>query len=486
MRGDNLEDQIHSLRRLIERQSLRLEEKLTSLEDEVKEIKNRSPSGGGQANQGFIGDVYQQKGDINMEYLTDLEAKKASTEEDSVIESHKDFAEGLTIHGLSRIAAGGTAAKVLWTILVIASFIIAVLISKEHWSAFLEHDSRTSTKIVSQSKVPIPAITICDHTAIANERRRFSGEPPPVKRPTLVDFSIVDCARNLTACGYNGTTFVRVQNISANYARASPQNHLVKFDETTDCFTITGEVLEMPSDVLSYQAAADRRLSSNEWTELYVNSVDETFFESSEAVYWASEGFYYVNIEKKIITRLGLPFTECVDGSGPYSLNKFKGNYSVMKCQKGCFWEAVFEKCGQIPAMYKKHMRHPEKFANKTFVDDETGQACLSILENDHALTEKCDNLCELDPCYDEDIKLSLFHNPMKLDHFLELAFTFQSFLLEIVAEKPQYTWQDLFANFGGCLGLMTGSSILSIIELIIFFGLFFANFLRSKKKNNS
>ena len=463
-----------------------MEEKLTNLEKEVKGFKNQSTSGG-QVNQGFTDDVYQDKGDINMKYLTkstDFEAKKTLSEEKSTIDSSQGFAEGLTIHGLARIAAGGTVAKILWSILVIASFIIAVLISKEHWSAFLEHDSRTSTKIVSQSEVAIPAITICDYIGINKERRRFSGEPPPVKRPALVDFDIYACARNLTKCGYNGTTFVTIQNISADYARASPQNHLVKFDDTTDCFTITGEVLEMPSDILSYQAAADRRVSSNEWTELYINSVGETFFESSEAVYWASEGFYHVNIERKIITRLGLPYTDCVEGSGPYRLNKFKGNYSVMKCQKGCFWEAVFEKCGQIPAMYKKHMRHPEKFANKTFVDDVTGQACLSKLENDHALTTKCDDLCQLDPCYEEDIKLSLFHNPMKLDHVLQLAFTFQSFLLEIVAEKPQYTWQDLFANFGGCLGLMTGTSILSIIELIIFLGLVFVSYLRSEKKN--
>ena len=129
-------------------------------------------------------------------------------------------------------------------------------------------------------------------------------------------------------------------------------------------------------------------------------------------------------------------------------------------------------------------MRHPEKFANKTFVDDATGEACLSKLENDHALTTKCDDLCQLDPCYEEDIKLSLFHSPVKTDNALELAFTFQSFLMEIVAEKPAYTWQDLFANFGGCLGLMTGSSILSIIELIIFLGMVFVSFLRSGRRN--
>ena len=189
-------------------------------------------------------------------------------------------------------------------------------------------------------------------------------------------------------------------------------------------------------------------------------------------------------LAKKIITRLGLPFTDCIEGKGSYAQNKFKGNYTVNKCKKGCFYEKVFEKCGAIPPMYKKHMREPHRFDNNTFVSDREGQTCLRQVENDAKLTEKCKALCHLQPCYEEDVKMSLdYHKALTYPNFLELSFTFQSFLIEVIEEAPAYTWQDLFANFGGCVGLMTGASILSLVELFIFFGLIlFESFPRTTK----
>ena len=168
-----------------------------------------------------------------------------------------------------------------------------------------------------------------------------------------------------------------------------------------------------------------------------------------------------------------MPYTECVKGEGNYSQNKFTGNYTISKCKKGCLWEAVFEKCGAIPQMYKKHMRAPHRFDNITPVSDVDGDACLKEIEADFAVTEKCNNICKLQPCYEEDIKMSLdYHKAPLYPNFVELAFTFHTFIIEIVDEVPAYTWQDLFANFGGCVGLMTGASILSFVELFIFFGL--------------
>ena len=82
-----------------------------------------------------------------------------------------------------------------------------------------------------------------------------------------------------------------------------------------------------------------------------------------------------------------------------------------------------------------------------------------------------------LQPCYEEDIKMSLDFHRSPNPNFLEFAFTFKSFLVEMVEEAPAYTWQDLFANFGGCVGLMTGASILSFVELFIFLGLVFLDY---------
>uniref|UniRef100_A0A7M5X6B8 Uncharacterized protein n=1 Tax=Clytia hemisphaerica TaxID=252671 RepID=A0A7M5X6B8_9CNID len=100
----------------------------------------------------------------------------------------------------------------------------------------------------------------------------------------------------------------------------------------------------------------------------------------------------------------GLPYTDCIEGQGTYTQNKFKGNYTVNKCKKGCFWEKEFEKCGAIPQMYKKHMREPHRFENKTFVDDVTGHECLANFEEEHHVDDICSDECDLPPCYEEKI----------------------------------------------------------------------------------
>ena len=120
--------------------------------------------------------------------------------------------------------------------------------------------------------------------------------------------------------------------------------------------------------------------------------------------------------------------------------------------------------------MYKKHMRQPHRFDNKSTIDETACLKALAALGRKEA--QKCNALCRLPPCYEEDIKMSLDYHKGRFPNYLELAFTFQSFLVEIVEEVPAYTWQELFANFGGCVGLMTGASILSLFELCIFFGL--------------
>ena len=333
----------------------------------------------------------------------------------------------------------------------------------------------------------LPAITICTYEELNVCRRRFIAGEPVLPRPVLVEFSALDCARNLTKCGYNGTTFVHVQNISADYEHSSLRNNLMTFDNTTHCFTINSEIQTVPFQVLSVQVVAKRIRGVNEWSEIYVNHPTETFPQASAAVYWAAEGFYHVTVEKKIIRRLELPYTDCIKGSGTYEQNIFTGNYTVNKCLKGCFFEGVFKRCGAIPVMYMKHLRKPGMFENKTEINETLASGCFQKVEKDDTLTAKCNAQCRIDPCYEEEIKMILSQHTNKDENFLDLAFTYQSFLMEIVEERQSYLWQDLFANFGDCVGLMTGTSILSIIELLIFSSIVITNlYTKVSKKVHS
>ena len=70
--------------------------------------------------------------------------------------------------------------------------------------------------------------------------------------------------------------------------------------------------------------------------------------------------------------------------------------------------------------------------------------------------------------------------------NMLELAFTFPQLVEETIEDIPAYNWQDLFANFGGCVGLMTGASVLSLFEILIYAGMTFYEFAAFKMMRES
>lgn len=396
-------------------------------------------------------------------------ALDANSEE--IREQRKSYAEGLTIHGLARIIDGPRLGRAIWFVLIIASFTIAVLITKQHWDDFLANGSVTNTRLVMEKQIPFPTISVCNYAEL-NRARLTIGKVKLHTSPSLTRTpSMKKCGQNLSSCLGGYTTLIKVENVSADYTRIEDQNSLVSFDNVTNCFNVRGYTQTIPSDFLTISLVANR--TGDVWTEVYINPATETFLEATPTVYWTSEGFYHINVNKKAISRLGLPYTDCVEGNGTISQNKFIGNYTVTKCKKGCLLEALFKSCGAIPEMYKKHLREPHKFVSTQPVNKTEAEKCLKEIKNSMSIRSSCDTECMLQPCYEENIKMAIdYHWSPDRKNVLEMAFTFPSLLQENVDEIPSYTWEELFANFGGCLGLMTGASVLSVFELLIFIGL--------------
>ena len=285
------------------------------------------------------------------------EIKESNSNRQKISDERQSYAEGLTIHGLNRIVTGRCLNKVVWSILVLASFLIAVFISKQHFDAYFTHQSRTNTKIISEKEIPYPAITFCDYEGLRREKIRFSDGKPIYPKHTFWNSTIYPCGYNLTKCGYNDSALVKASHLTSDYNLLGNKNHFIKFDNTTNCITFSNFTEKTPSNTINIYIAANRTKNSY-WTMLYINSELETFQEATQAVYWFIEGYYHVNIRKRINIKLGLPYTDCVAGTGSYTQNKFTGNYTISKCKKGCFWEQVFEKCGAIPQMYRPCAHH--------------------------------------------------------------------------------------------------------------------------------
>ncbi|XP_066922982.1 pickpocket protein 11-like [Clytia hemisphaerica] len=426
-------------------------------------------------------EIQKEKSEENALESIDVENNKSN----QISEEKKSYAEGLTIHGLNRIAAGRPFSRIIWSILVLSSFLAAVTISKKHFDAFLSNESRTNIRILSENEVAFPAVTVC-HSSFFEERKNFDGRPPTHPRPVIRENIFKDCfLTNLTVpnCGFNGSKLVNIAHYTSDFMTlVESLNGGVVIDDTTHCFTYSGLKENVASNILNF-GIMDNRSSGDYWSVMFINSHTETFFEATESLHWILEGYYRAYLRKRIKTFLGLPYTDCIQGKGSYTQNKFTGNYTIGKCKKGCFLEKVFEKCGAIPTMYKKHLREPQLFENKTFVNNTFGRFCMDNVKDDNKVTLECQNLCVLHPCYEEEISINIGHHPATYKNYMEISLAFQSLTIEVIEEVPAYTWEDLFSNFGGCVGLMTGASILSLFELFIFFGLVILDYFGIFKK---
>ena len=273
--------------------------------------------------------------------------------EQTIRKERQSYAEGLTIHGASRIATGHPLNRIIWSVLVVASFTIAVLISKDHIDAFLSRRTTIQTSFVPQETMSYPAITVCDWQGLNRERRHLSIGPPISPRPILMKENVQKCSFNLSNCQYNNSALVSVDMVNYLHSEFTSLNHLAKIDNTTNCFTVDKIKSGDPKIVLDIAVVVNRSVT-NFWSIFQVNPSSETFSEATVFMYPAGEGHYDVQFKRKITKLLGKPYTNCVQGRGTYSQNIFTGNYTIDKCKKGCVLENVFTKCGAIPKMYTR------------------------------------------------------------------------------------------------------------------------------------
>ena len=95
---------------------------------------------------------------------------------------------------------------------------------------------------------------------------------------------------------------------------------------------------------------------------------------------------------------------------------------------------------------------------------------------------ESCRVKCPM-PCVEDSYRVTVRHEPHTNANSTEVNvyFYYQEMKETTIEHQPSLVISTLVANFGGQLGLMAGVSAISIIELIIWLGLFvFDRFYRN------
>ena len=129
------------------------------------------------------------------------------------------------------------------------------------------------------------------------------------------------------------------------------------------------------------------------------------------------------------------------------------------------------QECDEVPYKYKHYT--PRTWFKNTPVNISNPQECVERIRSDRNATKQCQATNCRSVCgsttYETAFRLQAADAPTK--HFLTMDFVIDK-MVQRITEKPDHTWQQLFANFGGVLGLLCGASVLSFVELFVYLGL--------------
>ena len=140
-----------------------------------------------------------------------------------------------------------------------------------------------------------------------------------------------------------------------------------------------------------------------------------------------------------------------------------------------CWLEVVYKQCQWVQSEYQ-YLIPTEWMEKKTPSYNESANEKCNNKINYTETQEKCNLGCKK-PCrqtlYSASILGDDYYIKNNKSHVTQIGFSYKNLLKETVKERYQYTLPDLLANLGGAIGLLSGCSCLSIVELVVVMVLF-------------
>ncbi|XP_063721908.1 amiloride-sensitive sodium channel subunit alpha-like isoform X3 [Symsagittifera roscoffensis] len=219
-----------------------------------------------------------------------------------------------------------------------------------------------------------------------------------------------------------------------------------------------------------------------------------------------------IRIHEKKFTRLGSPYGDCTENVWPESVKSdsaLEFDYSTKSCNKYCFAEYIFNKCGCLSSLIlAKNNTRDEDFCT---IINVTQKICQEEALVDYS-TGKLQCNCKV-PCeeykyqttlssakwpemsylwhfvrmlyretgrkikeFTSDIRNNLVEYKFSTyaglqglkevrENFVKLEIYFDDLSLEEIYEEKQLSIETFLSGIGGCLGLWVGLSIISLVE---------------------
>ena len=219
----------------------------------------------------------------------------------------------------------------------------------------------------------------------------------------------------------------------------------------------------------------------NLWLLLFINHFDELNTRINElGQYYHNPGSYTVYLEKEVYNRLPDPYPSNCSVDGADSDNILNIRYSRRGCYESCGIKRMLNKC---EAVLDGFLHYFDKGAPRTVGNasrDNTRQCLSETLTNarfEPPMGCKCPYPCS-DVIYKHTTQKFESHEANEWDFYLQ----YKQRRVTHITETPLMNIAQALANLGGIKGLLIGTSVLSIVEVIVFVGIMISSSIRQFK----
>ena len=363
-------------------------------------------------------------------------------------EVRKSYAEGFTIHGLSKIFTGHPVERVFWFVCLMTVLSFTGFMCHYYQTIYQEKDIRTEIRVVEKDELQLPVVTVCNPKSLYCHENRSLLKPEwneacgvkEVKIGETVDGQFKSKTLNLSGC--------------------------INFNVDGKLWQKGKNELKMDISVYNedYKAISLFHVSNHKNFKQYPTM-------QQHLTRWKIN---LIDIQEiTAVQRLPSPYpSKCSNGEG---LNNFFSSvYNQASCVESCFLQDMLDDCRTVidrwkklltPMMRKqmvissnystkqcliKHLNHLNRGQNPPRCN--CPLSCTEVMYTVHALDGRTDD----------------HQRHGAIEHKIK----YRSMQQTDITEIPAYSMSTMMAEIGGLVGVLSGVSVLSVIELACYISL--------------
>lgn len=414
----------------------------------------------------------------------------------------KEYTDTFTVHGLSRVLTGTRYESIFWFFMLIGSMVLSLIVVQGLTKKYLKRHVyvQISSKMVTEKK--FPSLTICEERKLFHSYFEYCGLHPIInyvdspnltypcnrqkkwhKSATITETN-VSWSNGLFTVLYCGT-WGNLNCRSSQYLRSSTQYNdaCVTWNYDGNLPGIYGHA-EIILAVKFDDNEEDQHHRENERLIVLPHDPRITEIDFTKQVVLERGKSLYMTLESTLIKRLPSPFpSKCEDAA---KNDIFPGDYSRRSCIESHHFISMHKKCGDTLDYARQFI--PEHIKAKYSQNKSIKEIIECIVDFSDDSDSISSPVCPF-PC--EELELTTVNNFNKLRavdvqtavawannsmssySLYKIEFQYQRVDSQrIIEEMELYTLYQMACEVGGFISLVLGSSVLSFIEILSFFGL--------------